>query len=65
MKFQSKVDELLAQLESEGRVIHLTDEQILEMDRHIGQAMAEFRIELRRKQAQSEMDTAKIVLVRS
>ena len=49
-------------LKSEGKVTQLTDEQVRAINEHIDKCMRGFRAELRRKQAQSEADTAKIVL---
>jgi hypothetical protein len=58
----SKFGKLFEQLEREGKVTQLSDEQVAAIDKHVSDAMRGFRAELRRKQAQSEADTAKIVL---
>jgi hypothetical protein len=62
MKFKNKVDELYERLDREGKLTRLSDEQLANLDAHISKAMGDFRAELRRKQAQSEADTGKIVL---
>lgn len=62
MKFKSKVDELYDRLRAEGKVTELPAEQVAEMYARIDKEMREFRTELRRKQAQSYADTARIIL---
>lgn len=62
MKFRSKIDELLEQLQKGGEITQLTDEEVMAIDEHISKDMRRFRQELRRKEAQSEVDLAKIIL---
>lgn len=56
------IDTLLERLRREGKVTELSDEQVAAIDKHMSDGMRGFRAELRRKQAQSEADLAKIVL---
>lgn len=62
-KFKSKIDELHERLANDGRLTELSDSQIRAIDEHVSEKMREFRVDLRRKQAQSIADTARIVLV--
>lgn len=55
---------ILDRLRAEGKVTELSDEEVAAIDKHMSDAMRGFRSELRRKQAQSEADLAKIVLAR-
>lgn len=61
-EFKSKVDEMLERLQAEGKITELSDEQVAAIDKRIRDEMRAYRAALRRKQAQSEMDTAKIIL---
>lgn len=56
---------IIDRLRAEGKVTELSDEQVRAIDEHISKEMRGFRAELRRKQAQSEADTARIVLTRT
>lgn len=53
---------MLDKLREEGKVTQLTDEQVAAINKHIGDEMRGFRAQLRRKQAQSEADLAKVIL---
>ena len=53
---------IIDRLRVEGKVTELSGEQIAAIDSHISGIMHPFRAELRRKQAQSEADLAKIIL---
>lgn len=56
---------IIDRLRVEGKVFELSDEQVRAIDEHISREMRGFRAELRLKQAQSEADTARIVLTKA
>lgn len=49
-------------IDVEGKVTRLSDEEVAAIAKHLNDAMHGFRAELRRKEAQSWADTAKIIL---
>jgi len=58
----SERQSIIDRLRAEGKVTELSDEQMAAIDMHMSKEMRGFRSELRRKQAQSEADTARIIL---
>lgn len=62
MKFKSKISQLYDQFEKQGKLIELTDDEIIDIRDHIHRDMENFRLELLRKQKQSEKDTHAIIL---
>lgn len=53
---------IIEKLRLEGKVTELSDEQVAEIRKHIEDDMREFRMELYRKQRQSERDLRAIIL---
>lgn len=62
MKLQNRITGLMQKLEAEGKLTILSDDVVQEIQDEINAEMEAFRIESRRKQAQSAADTEKVIV---
>lgn len=60
--FVSHIDQLFERLDAEGKLHKLPDEQVRQIRERVSGEMNVFRLELRKKQAQSIADAEQIIL---